>query len=141
MYGEKVHRLFLDAMKQELDNLGVTDINGTQACILMNIDDKTITMGEILSRGYYIGSNASYNIKKMIASKYVSQTPSSYDRRSVHLSLTSKGTDLCGKLDAIFDKHVARLKLYGNVKGEAERSMKFLNKVENFWQDILLRRS
>jgi DNA-binding MarR family transcriptional regulator len=140
IYGEKMHRLFLDVIKQELDNFGVADINSIQAFILMNVNDNVITMSEVLSRGYYIGSNASYNVKKMIANSYMRQTPSDYDRRAIYLSLTDKGLNLCEKLDETIEEHMDKLIASDGSKTEIDRGLKFLKKVENFWQDILLRR-
>jgi DNA-binding MarR family transcriptional regulator len=138
--GEKMHRLFLDIVKQELDNLGIVDINSVQAFILLNVNDNVITMGEVLSRGYYVGSNASYNVKKMIVNSYMKQTPSDYDRRAVYLSLTDKGLELCDKLEGALEAHMSKFSAFISGKSEIDKNLKFLKKVENFWQDILLRR-
>ena len=60
--GELNYRLFLSVIKHELDKLGYADIAAVQALILMNLGDNVVTITEVMSRGYYIGSNASYNI-------------------------------------------------------------------------------
>ncbi|MDR1034879.1 MAG: winged helix DNA-binding protein [Holosporales bacterium] len=139
-YGEKAFRVFLDIIKQELDNLGIVDISSIQAFILMNVNDNVITMGEVLSRGYYVGSNASYNLKKMISNGYMKQNPSDYDKRASYLSLTDKGLELCKKLESIIDNHMSRFESTATGRLELERGLKFMKKIESYWQDILMRR-
>ncbi|MDR2598593.1 MAG: MarR family transcriptional regulator [Holosporales bacterium] len=138
--GEKAFRVFLDIIKQELDGFGIADISSTQAFILMNVGNNVITMGEVLSRGYYVGSNASYNLKKMIANGYMKQSPSDYDKRASYLSLTDKGLDLCNKLEKSVNKHMSRFESTAAGKLELERGIKFMKKIESYWQDILMRR-
>ena len=62
---ERLHRYFLDVVKVELDRKGIQDINNVQAMILYNIGHDEMTVGELTLRGYYLGSNVSYNVKKM----------------------------------------------------------------------------
>ena len=62
---ERPHRQFLEVVKLELDTQGVHDINNVQAMILFNIGDPEMTVGELTLRGCYLGSNVSYNVKKM----------------------------------------------------------------------------
>jgi hypothetical protein len=38
-----------------------------------------------------LGSNVSYNVKKMVANKYLAHERSVHDRRSIHVRLTEKG--------------------------------------------------
>ena len=61
---ERLHRLLLDVIKDEFERVGVLEINAFQALLLFNIGDKEVTAGELKSRGYYQGSNVSYNLKK-----------------------------------------------------------------------------
>ncbi|MDR0942606.1 MAG: winged helix DNA-binding protein [Holosporales bacterium] len=140
VYGEKNYRLFLDIIKQELDIIGVGDINPIQAFILMNINENVVTIGEVISRGYYIGSNASYNIKKMISNGYVQQTPSDFDKRAAYLKLTDKGLSLYEKLDADIKKLLDSFTPQIKGKFDLEQCVAFLKKVEYFWKDVLSRR-
>ena len=94
IYGEKNYKLFLEAIKQELDLAKYTDLTPIQALILLNISDNVLTIGEVMSRGYYLGSNASYNIKKLTNTGYISTVPSDYDRRAIIIKLTKKGCKL-----------------------------------------------
>lgn len=135
--GEKTYKLFLDIVKLELDILGCVDINCTQALILMNINENVVTIGEVLSRGYYTGSNASYNLRKMITNGYVNQTPSDYDKRAAYLKLTPKGSDLYDKLDAALQKHARALDVAFKNKAEVVKGIEFLKKLESFWKERL----
>ena len=63
---ERLHRLLLDVIKDEFERVGVLEINAVQALLLFNIGDNEVTAGELKSRGYYQGSNVSYNLKKYV---------------------------------------------------------------------------
>ena len=88
---ERLHRQVLEVIKMELDRLGLQDINNVQALMLFNIGGSEISVGELMSRGYYLGSNVSYNVKKMIENGYLSHERSVHDRRSIRVRLTRKG--------------------------------------------------
>lgn len=140
VYGERTYRIFLDIIKQELDLMNVVDINAIQAFVLMNIGENIVTMGEVLSRGYYIGSNASYNLKKMIANGYIQQTQSDYDKRTSFLKLTEKGISLCEKLDRAINSHSKSLENNFKDKFGLDDGVGFLKGVETFWKDVLMSR-
>src|SRR5579864_2419520 len=85
-----IHRRFMDVVKKDLEELMVHDINNVQSIILFNISDTELSVGELTSRGVYIGSNISYNIKKMVENGYLAQEHSPYDRRVSYVRLTEK---------------------------------------------------
>ena len=95
---ERLHRQFLELVRTELDSLGIQDINNVQALILFNIGPVELTVGELTLRGCYLGSNVSYNVKKMVENGYLSQERSVHDRRSIHVRLTDKGAKLRDRL-------------------------------------------
>ena len=97
---ERLHRQFLEVVRTELDAVGVLDINNVQALILFNIGSAELTVGELTLRGCYLGSNVSYNVKKMVEHGYLLQERSTHDRRSVRVRLSPKGLELCAKLVA-----------------------------------------
>ena len=68
---ERLHRQFIDVLKAELNRTGVRDINGVQALLLTNIGNQQISIRDLVERGYYMGSNVSYNIKKLIDLGYL----------------------------------------------------------------------
>src|SRR5512142_3565510 len=91
---ERLHRHFLEVVKLELDGLGIHDINNVQGLMLFNIGDAEMTVGELTLRGCYLGSNVSYNVKKMLENGYIVQERSSHDRRSVRVRLSETGLEL-----------------------------------------------
>ncbi|MFD2263104.1 MarR family winged helix-turn-helix transcriptional regulator [Lacibacterium aquatile] len=106
---ERLHRQFLELVKAELDRLGMEDINNVQAFILYNIGREELTVGELTNRGYYLGSNVSYNVRKMVENGFIVQERSTHDRRSIRVKLTAKGLDLCNRMEAMFDKQLTAL--------------------------------
>src|ERR1700730_5178225 len=91
---ERLHRQFLEVVKLELDAQSIYDVNNVQALLLFNMGEGDISVGELTSRGYYLGSNVSYNVKKLSESGYLVYERSVHDRRSVRVRLTSKGRTL-----------------------------------------------
>src|SRR5437762_12012587 len=106
---ERLHRHLLDLVKLELEHLGVLDINNVQALMLFNIGDADMTIGELTLRGCYLGSNVSYNVKKMVENGYLVQERSVHDRRSIHVRRTDKGRDLRDRLSVMHRRHVEML--------------------------------
>src|SRR5271157_3727351 len=106
---ERLHRQFLELVKLELDGLGIHDINNIQGLILYNIGDAEMTVGELTLRGCYLGSNVSYNVKKMVENDYLVQERSEHDRRSIHVRLSEKGRKLRDKLSIMHDRHIGML--------------------------------
>jgi len=106
---ERLHRQFLEVVKLELDTNSVHDINNVQAMILYNIGDMEMTVGELTLRGCYLGSNVSYNVKKMLENGYIVQERSPHDRRSVRVRLTEKGLALHEKINKMHERHIAAL--------------------------------
>ena len=90
---ERLHRRLLDVIKDEFDRRGRADVNSVQALLLYNIGDKELTAGELRTRGYYLGSNVSYNVKKLVEMGYLHHQRSRVDRRSVRISLTPRARD------------------------------------------------
>src|SRR3984957_9323763 len=106
---ERLHRQSLDVLKLELDRLGIQDINNVQSLILYSIGSDQLTVGELTLRGYYLGSNVSYNLKKMVEAGYLTQERSLHDKRSVRVKVSEKGVALRAKLDALFERHAQLL--------------------------------
>ncbi|MDR1365151.1 MAG: MarR family transcriptional regulator [Holosporales bacterium] len=138
--GERNYRLFLDVVRCELDLLRIVDINAVQAFILLNIGGNVITAGDVIAKGYYIGSNASYNIRKMVTNGYVKQMQSDYDKRATFLKLTDDGLSLCSKLNQAIDEHVAEFAPGTKGKFDLGQCALILKKIEHFWKDLLSRK-
>ena len=129
---ERMHRQFLEVIKNELDNTDVRDINNVQALILYNIGGDELTVGELTLRGYYLGSNVSYNVKKMTENGYLHQERSSHDRRSVRVKLTEKGLELSRALETMFERHSGEVS--DNLDAETlAQANDILRSIESFW--------
>lgn len=106
---ERLHRQFLDVLKLELDRRNIQDINNVQSMILYNIGDDEMTVGELTIRGYYLGSNVSYNVKKMVENDYLIQERSVHDKRSVRVRLSEKGIKLKSIITDMFKRHEQKI--------------------------------
>ncbi|MGH6741955.1 MAG: MarR family winged helix-turn-helix transcriptional regulator [Bradyrhizobium sp.] len=134
---ERLHRQFLEVVKLELDSQGIHDINNVQAMILFNIGDLEMTVGELTLRGCYLGSNVSYNVKKMVEAGYIMQERSLHDRRSVRVRLTDKGHDLRKKITAMHQRHVGALSK-GPLKSEDLVAVHgTLRRLDRFWTQLV----
>src|SRR2546426_8504918 len=102
---ERLHRNFLEVVKLELEGLGIHDINNVQGMMLYNIGDAEMTVGELTLRGCYLGSNVSYNVKKMVENGYLTQERSLHDRRSIRVRLTEKGVKLRDRVSVMHQRH------------------------------------
>ena len=134
---ERLHRHFLEVLKTELDRLGIQDINNVQSLILYNIGDDELTVGELTARGYYLGSNVSYNVKKMVENGYLGQERSPHDRRSVRVRLSDKGLDLRDKISSMFERQVKALDKSGLNDEELIKANETMRKLERFWSSSL----
>ena len=103
---ERLHRRLLDVIKDEFDRRGRADINSVQALLLYNIGDKELTAGELRTRGYYLGSNVSYNVKKLVEMGYLHHARSRVDRRSVRISSPTRAGKCATSSTALYEKHV-----------------------------------
>lgn len=130
---ERLHRLFLDVVKAELDALRVRDINNVQSLILYSIAGDEISVGELTQRGYFLGSNVSYNLKRMAEAGYLEQQRSQHDRRSVRIRLTDKGQAFWEIMDGVFQRHVALLKETEMPEEALAGVDRNLQRLEKFW--------
>ena len=133
---ERLHRQLLDVIKDELDRRGERVVNSVQALLLFNIGDQELTAGELRTRGHYLGSNVSYNLKKLVESGYINHERSDVDRRSVHVSLTEKGNQIRDIVVKLFDRHLESIEAVGNVTAQDFENMNVsLRRLERFWLD------
>ena len=133
---ERLHRRLLDVIKDEFDRRGRSDVNSVQALLLYNIGDKELTAGELRTRGYYLGSNVSYNVKKLVEMGYLHHARSRVDRRAVRISLTEKGKEVHEIVATLYDKHVATVEQIGGIScDEFKRVNTALVRLERFWTD------
>jgi DNA-binding MarR family transcriptional regulator len=138
---ERLHRRLLDVIKDEFDRRGRADINSVQALLLYNVGDKELTAGELRTRGYYLGSNVSYNLKKLVEMGFLDHQRSRVDRRSVRIKLTDKGMEVRNIVDALYQKHVRTVEQVGGISSDEFITLnKSLHRLERFWTDQILYR-
>ncbi len=130
---ERLHRHFLDVLKVELDKKNIQDINNVQSMILYNVGEDEMTVGELTIRGYYLGSNVSYNVKKMVENGYLIQERSVHDKRSIRVRLSDKGVELRRMISDMFDRHEEQIK-GGEITDERLKDLnQTLKMLERFW--------
>lgn len=133
---ERLHRQLLDVIKDELDRTGQGDVNSVQALLLFNIGDSELTAGELRTRGHYLGSNVSYNLKKLVESGYIHHERSELDRRSVRVRLTEKGRQVWKLVAALYDRHISAITEIGVLADDDLGAInKVLQQIERFWSD------
>ncbi|QBF32808.1 MarR family winged helix-turn-helix transcriptional regulator [Thalassococcus sp. S3] len=133
---ERLHRLLLDVIKDEFERVGVLEINAVQALLLFNIGDNEVTAGELKTRGYYQGSNVSYNLKKLVEMGYMHHQRCEIDRRSVRVRLTSKGREIRDVVAKLFSRHAEGLENKGVLPPEKmEDITSSLKRMERYWTD------
>lgn len=133
---ERLHRRFLDVVKTELDRLKIDDINNVQTLILYNISNEQLTIGELTNRGYYLGSNVSYNVKKLVENAYLVQERAPHDKRSTRIKLSDKGLTLCKRIDELYQRNIDTLaaEMDENALSGLNRT---LNQLEKFWTNYI----
>jgi DNA-binding MarR family transcriptional regulator len=138
---ERLHRRLLDVIKDDFERSGEKEVNPVQALLLFNISDAELTAGELKTRGHYQGSNVSYNLKKLVEAGYVNHERSSADKRSVRVSLTTKGLEVRARVDAMYNRQLQAIEeVVGLSVDEFDRINKALTRLERYWTDQILYR-
>ena len=133
---ERLHRLLLDVIKDEFERVGVLEINAVQGLLLFNIGDNEVTAGELKSRGYYQGSNVSYNLKKLVDMGYMHHQRCEIDRRSVRVRLTEKGRNIRALVDDLFQRHSEGIEARQILDLQGLEDVNSgLRRLERFWTD------
>lgn len=135
---ERLHRRLLDVIKDEFDRQGRSDINAIQALLLFNIGNAELTAGELRTRGYYLGSNVSYNLKKLVDLGFINHQRSRIDRRSVRISLTPKGSAIAEVVAKLYERHVGSIEQVGGINQDEFKQMnRALQRLDRFWNDTI----
>jgi len=134
---ERLHRRFLDVIKTELDRLGIEDINNVQSLILSNISSEQLTVGELTARGYYLGSNVSYNVKKLVENGYLNQERSPHDRRMTRVRVSEKGLGLCNRIDELYQTNASELEREVIGQEQLASTNQVLIALERYWSNYI----
>ena len=133
---ERLHRLLLDVIKDEFERLQILEINSVQALLLFNIGENEVTAGELKTRGYYQGSNVSYNLKKLVELGYMHHQRSEIDRRSVRVKLSEKGRMVRGHISDLFARQAEVIEKRGLVGTNGMDEINTaLKRMERFWTE------
>lgn len=127
---ETIYRLYLDVLKSELQKLRILDLNHTQAMILYHVGDRKLSISEVVDKGYFVGSNVSYNVKKLIQSGYLEQEASTFDKRSVYIALTTKGKNVKDQISKAIQGHPNSFAKHGLGEKELDHLVELLHKLE-----------
>ncbi|WP_114391910.1 MarR family transcriptional regulator [Oleisolibacter albus] len=134
---ERLHRRFLDVIRIELARLNVEDISPVQALMMMTIGTEELSVRDLIQRGYYLGSNASYNLKHLVEAGYVDRAQSQRDRRAARLRLSPRGQELCLELRRVETAHIDGLVRSDGDAQEVEATYRTLRRLERTWTDVI----
>ena len=134
---ERLHRRFLDVLRAELNRMAIKDINAVQALLLANIGEEEIVIRDLVERGYYQGSNVSYNIKKLVDMGYLEQERSTHDRRSVRVRLTEKAMGVVHSVRELEENNAVSLARQEVTGDDIEAVCATLRRVERTWTDYI----
>lgn len=134
---ERMHRRYLDVLRIELGRIGIDDISPVQVMMLLNISTGEISVRDLIERGYYLGSNASYNLKQLVDQGYIDRSPSPRDKRAARLKLSARGTDLCDRLRRMAGLHADALIHGDGDMQDFEVTYKTLRRLERKWTDVI----
>ncbi len=128
---ERLHRRFLDVVRIELTRIGVRDINPVQILMLAAIgQNEDMAVRDLIDRGYYLGSNVSYNIKNLSESGYIERFTDPHDRRSARVRITGKGRPVLEKLQSVTANLAAALITSAEQSKDCDATLNFLRRFE-----------
>jgi DNA-binding MarR family transcriptional regulator len=130
-----MHRRFLDVVRIELTRQGMNDISPVQAMMLANIGDEEISVRDLIERGYYLGSNASYNLKHLVEGGYVDRQASERDKRAARLKLSAKGRAILDALTKLNTQMAEPLLKPESETSDFETAYRTLRRLERRWSD------
>jgi DNA-binding MarR family transcriptional regulator len=134
---ERLHRRSLDLIRIELIQNGIDDVTPSQVMMMFTIGADEISVRDLIGRGYYLGTNASYSLKRLVEASYVDRTTSERDRRSARIRLSEKGHRLCKLIRSIDETYQQRAARDEEEVRELETTFRTLRRLEKVWSDAL----
>lgn len=134
---ERLHRRSLDLVRADLIEAGIDDLSPSQVMMLFTIGSNELSVRDLIERGYYLGSNASYSLKRLVEAEYVIRTASERDRRSARIRLSEKGRALCDLIrrnDKAYQQLVARNEAEMR---DLETTFRTLKRIEQTWSNAV----
>ncbi len=136
---ERLHRRLLDVVRAELTRADMHDLNGVQALLLANVGESEIAVRDLVERGYYLGSNVSYNLRKLTELGYLKQKPTKHDKRSVTVVPTEKAKRAIAAVRAGEAIHAERYRSALEGLSDTETICDALKQLEYVWTENLSR--
>lgn len=131
---ERLHRLFLEVIKDELRRLDLGEITPARARLLFHIGHKQLTAGEVVNRGYSHGANVSYTLSKLVEGGFLRQDGHGADRRSVLIPLSGRGKEVRDIVAGLIERHCEELDAWGwTGDGRFDALCRSLGALERFW--------
>ncbi|CAO3433741.1 MarR family winged helix-turn-helix transcriptional regulator [Azospirillum doebereinerae] len=134
---ERMHRRYLDVVRVGLLKQGVEDIGPVQALMIMLIGEDDLSVRDLMERGYYLGSNASYSLKILVDAGYINRAASPRDRRTARLQLTDKGRALRAELTRLERIQAEALVRNDAEIGELKAAYRTLRRLDRVWGDMV----
>ncbi|MGU3495969.1 MarR family transcriptional regulator [Xanthobacteraceae bacterium A53D] len=134
---ERVHRRYCDLLRVELTRLGIDDISPAQVMLLLTIGEEELSVRDLLERGHYLGSNASYNLKQLLEANYILRTASARDRRSARLRLDAKGRHLCEMIRGVDENYHRLVARDADEERDLGITYAMLRRMEFVWTNAL----
>lgn len=132
---ERMHRRFLDVVRAEITRQGYIDINPVQVMMLSTIGEEEMTVRDLIERGHYLGSNASYNLKNLVEGGYIDRQASMRDRRAAHLKISAKGKAILECLSRLNTQMAEPLLKSEKDTADLEAAWRILRRMERRWSD------
>ncbi len=136
---ERLHRRLLDVVRAELTRANIHDLNGVQALILVNVGEGEIAVRDLVERGYYLGSNVSYNIRKLTELGYLKQKPTKHDRRSLTVIPTDKAKKAIAAVRNGEENHAKSFEEALSGLSDIPTVREALKRLELVWTESLVR--
>ncbi|WP_236042555.1 MarR family winged helix-turn-helix transcriptional regulator [Roseibium aggregatum] len=130
---ERMYRRYLDRLRVDLSRIGADDISPSHAMLLFTIGDDDLSVRDLMDRGHYLGSNASYSLKQLVQSGYVDRSASARDRRSARIRLTDKGKQLCKAITSADEVNQNQIVRSEQDRRALEETISMLRRLEVVW--------
>ncbi|MBK1841880.1 winged helix DNA-binding protein [Azospirillum sp. YIM B02556] len=134
---ERMHRRYLDVVRVGLSKQGVEDIGPVQALMVMLIGEDELSVRDLMERGYYLGSNASYSLKILVDAGYINRAANQRDRRTARLQLTDKGRELWEGLRRMEQAQAEALVRNETEVRDLKASYRTLRRLDRLWGDMV----
>lgn len=133
---ERAHRQLLETVSAELERSEVTDVNAVQALLLYHMGEEPLTAAEIKTSGRYLGSNVTYNLRKLIEAGRLVESRGPNGRGAPRFSPTEAGSQIRALVEGLFERQSSSLKpLCAMGEADVQQASAALAKLERYWTD------